>query len=78
MLCLKPATYPARLAYERTFQQRGACKGTLGQNQEALEDLRMALKLGDENGENANKTLAYMSKVYLNTLLKEAGTPTQK
>lgn len=66
MLCLKPVTYPAREAYGRTFQQRGACKSTLQQYDEALEDLRMAIKLGDAQDDNAKKTLRYMRDAYIN------------
>ena len=61
MLCLKPATHPARKAYEKVFQQQGACKGTLGQYKEAFEDLRMAMKLGDGDEDNAVMTLYHIS-----------------
>lgn len=46
MLCLKPATCPARLAYARVFQQRGACKSTVEQYEEELEDLQWLQSLG--------------------------------
>ena len=66
-LSLKPATYPAGKAYERIFQQRGACKITLGQHKEGLEDLQMAMKLGDGNDAYAVKTLCYISGGYERT-----------
>ena len=67
MLRLKPATYPARRAYDRVFQQRGACKGSLEQYKEGMEDLRMALKLGDGNDDNAIKKVWYISYQYEQT-----------
>lgn len=60
MLQMQPHTYPARLAYARVFQQRGACKSTLGQDPEALADLQMAVKLGRDDA----ATYKYLGNVY--------------
>ena len=60
MLQMQPHTYAPRLAYAWVFQQRGACKFTLGQIPEALADLQMAAKLGHDDAD----TYKHLGQVY--------------